>query len=196
MHTPSPSDKCEHSGINVSSGLWHSLVGKVTCSRVLQPEVDQTPGPTWWEESILQVSSTHVYSYNTYYRIPTYLYIHTYTFKIQRHLVSPTLNWFCTVHSSLFRDTGRMERCLCDGQPAQTTFTLHDWYSLYSIHVSSTNLSFVQYPRQQKLHLSTVCAETLHVVYLDLSCHSSAASAPLHHVCWHCALATSGIWCP
>lgn len=66
---------------------------------------------------------------------------HIYTFKIQRHLISPTLNWFCTVHSSLFRDTGRMERCLCDGQSVQTTFTLHDWYSLYSIHVSSTNLS-------------------------------------------------------
>lgn len=91
--------------------------------------------------------------------MPTYLYIHIYTFKIQRHLISPTLNWFCTVHSSLFRDTGRMERCLCDRQQVQTTFTLHDRYSLYSTHVSSTNLSFVQYPWQQKLRLSTVCAE-------------------------------------
>lgn len=142
--------------------LWvKSLAAKSYNLRWIKPQ-----DPHGGRSQSLKFSSTHVYSYNTYYRMPTYLYIHIYTFKIQRYLISPTLNWFCTVHSSLFRDTGRIERCLCDGQPVQTTFTLHDWYSLYSIHVSSTNLSFVQYPRQQKLRLSTVCAETLHVVYL------------------------------
>lgn len=126
------------------------------------------------------------------------VYIHTYiyTFRIQRHLIFPTLNWFFTVRSSFFRGTGRMERCPYCEQPVQTTFTLHDWYSLYSKHVSSTHLSFFQYPWQKKLHLSTVYAETLQVVHLDLRHHSSAASAPRYLVCRHCALATSGIWCP
>lgn len=91
-----------------STWLWHSSVGKITCSQVSQAELE------------------------------------------------------CILHSS----GTRMERCPCDGQPGQTTFTLHNWYSLYSRHVGSTDLSFFQYLWQKELHLSTACAETLQVVPL------------------------------
>lgn len=168
-----------------------SLAAKSYNLRWIKPQ-----DPHGGRSQFFKFSSTHVYSYNTYYTIPTYLYIHIYTFKIQQHLISPTLNWFLHCAFFILQGHGQMERCSCDGQPVQTTFTLHDWYSLYSIHVSSTHLSLIQYPWQQKLHLSTVCAETLQVVYLDPQMHSAAASAPLHHVCWHSALVTPGIWCP
>lgn len=119
----------------------------------------RSPGSSRWKESILQVvlytcAHVHVHAYDERYIIHQYVYIHICTFKRQKHLIFPTLNWFCTVHS-LSKD---MERYHHDGQPVETTVTLHDQYFLYSIHVSSTNLSFFQYPWQQKLHLSKVCA--------------------------------------
>lgn len=176
-------------------------MGKVTGSQVSQPDLD--PIPKIHMVDGVSPSSCPLHVCTCTRALPqrtlcnTHTYAHTYTpLKYKKHLISPTLNWFLHCAFFILQGHGQMERCPCDGQPVQTTFTLHDWYSLYSIHVSSTHLSLIQYPWQQKLHLSTVCAETLQVVYLDPQMHSAAASAPLHHVCWHSALVTPGIWCP
>lgn len=72
-----------------------SLAGKSYNLRWIKPQ-DLHGG----RSQFVKFSSTHVYSYNTYYTIPTYLYIHICTFKIQQHLISPTLNWF--LHCAFF----------------------------------------------------------------------------------------------
>lgn len=147
MHTPSPSG-VNTGGIDVPSGLWHSSVGKVTRSQVSKPELDPTPPESsWWKESILPVilytcAHVHVHTPNAHYIIQAYVYIHTRTFKTQKHPIFPHTK--LDLHCAFFIVQGRGENGKVSLWWTACTDNIHTPRLVFalSIHVSSTNLSF------------------------------------------------------
>jgi len=118
--------------------------GQETCSQVSQPELVLIPGiymvegfnpascPLHMCTCTCALMQCTLYNTRACARAHTHSHTHTHTMKIQKHSIFPTLNWFCTLCSSFFRDTGRMERC-CYVTVMDTLYRPH-FHSMTGVH--------------------------------------------------------------